>query len=126
MATLGRVAPRLADPALVAAVREWRGRHTKAEILAAVEEACRVSPLSAEVTRAQREQLRQLIDQLGGREACDRWLWQLIQREKHGDLPFAILLEVVRRVAEYRPKNVWAYIEHVMKTDYPAYAWGKR
>jgi len=112
------------DPLLAATVAGWkRAGRAKREVLAAVEEAYKVSPLSPEVAREQRQQLADLIDQLGGRAACDRWLWQLITKQKKGELPFAILLEVVRRIAEYRPANVWAYIESVMARDYPAYAW---
>ena len=113
-----------ADTLLVAAVNELKRTYTKAQILSAVDQVFRVSPLSDEVTREQKAALARLIDQLQG--VWDKHgVFGFLGRQKAGGVPVTISIEILERIVATRAVNPWAMVSKIMAEDYPSYKWGR-
>lgn len=96
--------------------------HQPAAILAVAMELRR--PRVVEATRDQRQRLADLIDRLEGILAKPE-AFKLVMMQKNAGIPVEVTLEVLQRVADFQPTNPWAFVNALMRKDYPHYKWGR-
>lgn len=110
------------DPILEAALGPLVRDFGRDAVLAAAQAVGRRHTVDA--TRAEKERLAVLIDQLA-RVWGKGQVFGFLTKQKAVGIPVAISLEILERIVAMRPANPWALVQHIMASDYPHYRWGR-